>query len=64
MGHFPAPGRQPIMSMRWLRMPSDASDHLEFSGQLGGTPGYQKSVRNLIWSYAAFPSAVRGRVNS
>lgn len=30
------------------------SDHLELSEQFDGTTGYQKSVRNLTWSYAAF----------
>ena len=41
------------------------SDHLELSEQFDGTSGYEKSVTNLTWSYAAFLSAVRiktGRV--
>lgn len=37
------------------------SDHLELSEQFDGTTGYEKSVRNLTWSYAAFLSAVRTR---
>ncbi|MBV9314834.1 MAG: hypothetical protein JO100_14155 [Pseudonocardia sp.] len=37
------------------------SDHLELSEQFDGTSGYEKSVRNLTWSYAAFLSAVRAR---
>lgn len=37
------------------------SDHLELSEQFDATTGYQKSVRNLTWSYAAFLSAVRAR---
>ena len=37
------------------------SDHLELSEQFDGTTGYEKSVRNLTWSYAAFLSAVRAR---
>ncbi|WP_225732106.1 MULTISPECIES: glycoside hydrolase family 15 protein [unclassified Nocardia] len=37
------------------------SDHLELSEQFDATSGYQKSVRNLSWSYAAFLSAVRAR---
>jgi glucoamylase len=37
------------------------SDHLELSEQFDGTSGYQKSVRDLTWSYAAFLSAVRAR---
>ena len=35
------------------------SDHLELSEQFDGTTGYEKSVRNLTWSYASFLSAVR-----
>ncbi len=37
------------------------SDHLELSEQFDGTSGYDKSVRDLTWSYAAFLSAVRAR---
>jgi glucoamylase len=37
------------------------SDHLELSEQFDGATGYEKSVRNLTWSYAAFLSAVRAR---
>ncbi len=37
------------------------SDHLELSEQFDGTSGYEKSVANLTWSYAAFLSAVRTR---
>jgi glucoamylase len=37
------------------------SDNLELSEQFDGTSGYEKSVRNLTWSYAAFISAVRAR---
>ncbi|MGF9567098.1 glycoside hydrolase family 15 protein [Neorhizobium sp. JUb45] len=52
-----------------LRSSSDAmlraivyhSDHYELSEQFDGTSGYEKSVRNLTWSYAAFLSAVRAR---
>lgn len=35
------------------------SDHLELSEQFDGTTGFEKSVNNLSWSYAAFLSAVR-----
>lgn len=35
------------------------SDHLELSEQFDATSGYEKSVRNLSWSYASFLSAVR-----
>ena len=35
------------------------SDHLELSEQFDGTSGYEKSVRDLTWSYASFLSAVR-----
>lgn len=37
------------------------SDHYELSEQFDGTSGYEKSVRNLTWSYAAFLSALRAR---
>jgi glucoamylase len=37
------------------------SDDLELSEQFDGTSGYEKSVRDLTWSYAAFLSAVRAR---
>jgi glucoamylase len=37
------------------------SDNLELSEQFDGTSGYEKSVRNLTWSYAAFLSAVRAK---
>jgi hypothetical protein len=40
------------------------SDHLELSEQFDGTTGFEKSVRNLTWSYAAFLSAVRARGNA
>ena len=37
------------------------SDDYELSEQFDGTTGYEKSVRNLTWSYASFLSAVRAR---
>ena len=37
------------------------SDHLELSEQFDKDTGYEKSVRDLTWSYAAFLSAVRAR---
>jgi glucoamylase len=37
------------------------SDNLELSEQFDGTSGYEKSVRNLTWSYAAYLSAVRAK---
>ena len=37
------------------------SDNLLLSEQFDATTGYEKSVRNLTWSYAAFLSAVRRR---
>ena len=52
-----------------LRQSSDAmlraivhhSDNYELSEQFDGTTGYEKSVRNLTWSYASFLSAIRHR---
>jgi glucoamylase len=40
------------------------SDHLELSEQFDATTGFEKSVSNLSWSYAAFLSAVRARAAS
>jgi glucoamylase len=37
------------------------SDNLELSEQFDAVSGYEKSVRNLTWSYAAFLSAVRAK---
>ena len=37
------------------------SDNLQLSEQFDRTTGYEKSVSNLSWSYAAFLSAVRTR---
>jgi glucoamylase len=37
------------------------SDHLELSEQFDGVTGFEKSVADLTWSYAAFLSAVRAR---
>jgi glucoamylase len=37
------------------------SDNLALSEQFDASTGYEKSVRNLTWSYAAFLSAVRRR---
>ncbi|MGV9273684.1 glycoside hydrolase family 15 protein [Streptomyces griseosporeus] len=40
------------------------SDHLELSEQFDGRTGYQRSVRNLTWSYAAYLSAMRARAEA
>jgi glucoamylase len=40
------------------------SDHLELSEQFDGKSGYEKSVSDLTWSYAAFLSAVRAKTGS
>jgi glucoamylase len=37
------------------------SDFLELSEQFDGGTGFEKSVRNLTWSYAAFLAALRAR---
>lgn len=44
-----------------LRAVITHSDQLELSEQFDGVTGYEKSVRDLTWSYAAFLSAVRVR---
>jgi glucoamylase len=46
---------------RILRAVIHHSDHLELSEQFDGRTGYEKSVRNLTWSYASFLSAARAR---
>jgi glucoamylase len=40
------------------------SDHLELSEQFDGTTGYERSVHNLTWSYAAYLSAMRARATA
>jgi glucoamylase len=40
------------------------SDHFELSEQFDAVSGYEKSVSNLSWSYAAFLSAVRARTSA
>jgi glucoamylase len=40
------------------------SDRLELSEQFDRTTGFEKSVANLTWSYAAFLSAVRARTGT
>lgn len=44
-----------------LRAVVHHSDNLELSEQFDQVTGFQKSVSNLTWSYAAFLSAVRAR---
>lgn len=46
---------------RMLRAIVYHSDHYELSEQFDAWTGYEKSVTNLTWSYAAFLSAVRAR---
>jgi glucoamylase len=40
------------------------SDHFELSEQFDAVTGFEKSVANLSWSYAAFLSAVRARTSA
>ena len=40
------------------------SDNLELSEQFDGDTGYERSVHNLTWSYAAYLSAMRARVEA
>ena len=47
-----------------LRAVLSHSDQLELSEQFDGVTGYEKSVRDLTWSYAAFLSAVRVRTGT
>jgi glucoamylase len=60
----------PLTAAASLRAAGDAmlqaivyhSDHFELSEQFDAVTGFEKSVSNLSWSYAAFLSAVRARV--
>ncbi len=40
------------------------SDHLELSEQFDGTTGFERSVHDLTWSYAAYLSAMRARAEA
>jgi glucoamylase len=40
------------------------SDNLELSEQFDGAGGYERSVHNLTWSYAAYLSAMRARAGT
>jgi len=63
------PSAAPADAVAALRAAGDAmlqaivyhSDHLELSEQFDAVTGFEKSVANLSWSYAAFLSAVRAR---
>jgi glucoamylase len=46
---------------RMLRAVVFHSDHLELSEQFARDTGFEKSVRNLTWSYSSFLAAVRAR---
>jgi glucoamylase len=59
----------PLDAAALLRSAGDAmlgaiiyhSDHFELSEQFDAFTGYEKSVANLSWSYAAYLSAIRAR---
>ena len=63
------PATDPLTAAAALRTAGDAmlqaivyhSAHLELSEQFDAVTGFEKSVSNLSWSYAAFLSAVRAR---
>ena len=63
------PATAPAAAVAALRAAGDAmlraivyhSDHFELSEQFDAVTGFEKSVSNLSWSYAAFLSAVRAR---
>ncbi len=63
------PSTTPAAAVTALRAAGDAmlqaivyhSDHLELSEQFDAATGFEKSVANLSWSYAAFLSAARAR---
>ncbi len=47
-----------------LRAVVHHSDNLELSEQFDGATGFERSVRNLTWSYAAYLSAARARTEA
>ena len=63
------PATPPLEAAAALRAAGDAmlraivyhSDHFELSEQFDAVTGFEKSVSNLSWSYAAFLSATRAR---
>jgi glucoamylase len=63
------PAAPPLEAAAALRAAGDAmlraivyhSDHFELSEQFDAVTGFEKSVSNLSWSYAAFLSAARAR---
>jgi glucoamylase len=63
------PSTAPLDAAAALRAAGDAmlraivyhSDHFELSEQFDAVTGFEKSVSNLSWSYAAFLSAARAR---
>ena len=63
------PSTTPADAVAALRAAGDAmlqavvyhSDHFELSEQFDAVTGFEKSVANLSWSYAAFLSATRAR---
>jgi glucoamylase len=65
-------GTAPLVAAAALRAAGDRmlraivfhSDHFELSEQFDAVTGFEKSVSNLSWSYAAFLSAVRARALS
>jgi glucoamylase len=65
------PGTSPTDAVILLDNAADAmlqaiiyhSDDLELSEQFDGTSGYEKSVRDLTWSYASFLSAARAKTS-
>ena len=62
----------PLAAATALRAAGDAmlsaivyhSDHFELSEQFDAYTGYEKSVSNLSWSYAAYLSAIRARAGT
>jgi glucoamylase len=62
-------GATPLAAAAALRATADQmlravvfhSDHFELSEQFDAVTGFEKSVSNLSWSYAAFLSAIRAR---
>ncbi|PZS18547.1 MAG: glucoamylase, partial [Pseudonocardiales bacterium] len=60
-------GGQPVVDAlrtagdKMLQAVTYHSDHFHLSEQFDAVTGYEKSVQNLTWSYAAYLSAVRER---
>ena len=60
--HYARAAKVPMLEPSDSQEAKDLVAHaFELSEQFDASTGYEKSVRNLTWSYAAFLSAARAR---